>query len=345
MPELARLVSLPSRIKGALYGLAVCDALGGPVEFKARGSFEYVTAMLPNGNFGLPAGCFTDDTSMALCLAHSLLESQGKSDILDQVKKYVSWWQTGYMSSTDKCFDIGNATRNALDTWDDMLSQIQQDDAFPVERTQSYILSYITDDFAKEHCCGNGSLMRVLPTALISPAEPDAVKLAHDSSLPTHPHPRCIQACMIYTTLVHRALKGASKTDLALSINDVINHISADTSTSPIDSVLAERFKPYRSLEDWKTTSVESIRSTGYVVDTLEASLWAFFTCNTFEDAAIRAVNLGDDADTVGAICGGLAGAYHGFEAIPEKWLRKMRKVELLEQTAQQILIQRNATV
>src|ERR1700712_2530816 len=115
MPEL---VSQASRVKGAIYGLAVCDALGGPVEFKSRGSFKQVTAMLPNDNFGLPAGCFTDDTSMALCLAHSLLDCDGNSNTVDQVRKYISWFRDGYMSSVGICFDIGVSTQSTLTLWE-----------------------------------------------------------------------------------------------------------------------------------------------------------------------------------------------------------------------------------
>ncbi|KIW81094.1 hypothetical protein Z517_04117 [Fonsecaea pedrosoi CBS 271.37] len=338
-------VPLSSRVKGAIFGLAVCDALGGPVEFKPRGSFDRVTQMLPNDNFRLPPGCFTDDTSMTLCLAHSLLECGGQSNIVHQAEKYISWWRDGYMSSVGRCFDIGVSTRSALEIWDNFLHLMPRDSSPPVEETERAILKKISFSFGKDEYCGNGSLMRVLPAALIAPSEPDAVHLAHESSLPTHPHPRCVHACMIYTALVLQALNGASKTELAVSLAESVREIPSNISDTPVELVLAERLGKYQTLRDWEETPAESIRSTGYVVDTLEASLWAFFNADTFEEAATLSVNLGYDADTVGAICGGLAGTYHGFEAIPDRWLREMKKTDVLDEVAQKIVEHKSRTV
>ena len=115
---LTPMVTTSSRIRGSLYGVAIVDALGGPVEFRQRGSFPPVTKFRYNSNFGLDPGTWTDDTSMTLCLAQSLVEKEGRFDALDQVKKYVKWWDAGYMSATGSCFDIGNATRRALGTWE-----------------------------------------------------------------------------------------------------------------------------------------------------------------------------------------------------------------------------------
>ncbi|KIW66592.1 hypothetical protein PV04_05910 [Phialophora macrospora] len=331
-------IPLSSRIKGAIYGLAVCDALGGPVEFKPRGSFERITTMLPNENFGLAAGCFTDDTSMTLCLAHSLVDCAGHSNMVDQVKKYISWWQNGYMSSTGSCFDIGVSTLSALKIWADLLTLERGDKTSPVEDAHRAILTKITHDFSKEEYCGNGSLMRVLPTALIASSAPNVVELARESSLPTHPHLRCVHACIIYASLVQQALNGASKIELATSLSESINDIPSNASDTPIEAVLAERIGQYQSLQDWEKTRAESIRSTGYVVDTLEAALWAFFTSDSFEEAAIQSVNLGYDSDTVGAICGGLAGTYYGMDAIRDDWLRGLKRKELLDEVVEKII-------
>ncbi len=296
-------ISLPTRIKGAIFGQAVSDALGGPVEFKSRGSFDWVTTMLPNDNFDLPPGHFTDDTSMALCLAHSLLSNNGHSNIVDQVKRYLSWWRHGYMSSTGDCFDIGVSTESALRLWESMLDSVHGGDTSPAEEALVAMLKRVTDQFARsEEYCGNSSLMRVLPVALLTSSESDAMELAQQSSLPTHPHLRCVHACMIYTSLIQRTLDGASKTEIAISLSEAVNNAPSDSFDISIEPVLAERIGKYRSLNDWQQTTAKSIRSTGYVVDSLEASLWAFFTSNDFEDAAKQAVNLGDDADTVGAV-------------------------------------------
>ena len=333
---------IPPRVKGAIYGLAVCDAFGSPVEFKSRGSFDLVTTMLPNGNFGLPAGCYTDDTSMMLCLAHSLLNCDGKSNTMDQVEKYISWWRNGYMSSVGRCFDIGMSTAHALGRWEKLLERERSHDVSFTEATQQAMVQEIIPHFDKERCCGNGSLMRVLPAALIASTDSDAISLAYYSSLPTHPHTRCVQACVLYVRLVRQALEGSRKEELACNLHKMTEHMQGNPAPNLGDEELLKRINQYRSLEDWGKTSAKSIRSTGYVVDTFEAALWAFFTTNTFTEAAIRAVNLGDDADTVGAICGGLAGSHYGFDAIPTDWVLLMKKKELLHEVVEAILNHRN---
>ncbi|KIX02345.1 uncharacterized protein Z518_08286 [Rhinocladiella mackenziei CBS 650.93] len=341
-------IPLSLRIRGSLYGLAVCDALGGPVEFKKRGSFPRVTSMLPNDNFGIGPGYFTDDTSMALCLAHSLLDNNGHSNIADQVKKYIAWWQQGYMSSTGSCFDIGVSTRSSLTTWSNYMEQEYnhlRPDSVAAEEALLSIKKKITDVFSKEQYCGNGSLMRVLPAALTAQSEQEAVEVARESSIPTHPHLRCVHACMIYVALVYQALNGASKTELAVSLCESVNEPPNNISDTAIESVLKARFQGYRTITDWKSTSSKSIRSTGYVVDSLEASLWAFFKTNSFEEGVLLVVNLGDDADTVGAIYGGIAGAFYGSEAIPERWLEEMQRLDLLNDTVHKILTLREKTI
>ncbi|KAK4940002.1 hypothetical protein LTR10_019854 [Elasticomyces elasticus] len=343
-------IPFTSRVRGAFVGLAVCDALGAPVEFKKRGSFPEVNTMFPNGNFDTPAGSFTDDTSMALCLAHSLLDNDGETNFVDQVKKYIAWRQEGYMSSAGTAFDIGAQTRKALADWSKYLEKDYNHlDPKSVEAEQALrrIQEDINNNYSKENCCGNGSLMRVLPAGLVARSEPDVVRLAKESSLPTHPHLRCTQACMIYSALVYQTLNGASKTEMAISLAESVNDPDPPNNITDfaIEPVLKERIGCYKKLEDWESTSSESIRSTGYVVDSLEAALWAFFKTNSFEEGAILAVNLGDDADTIGAIYGGIAGAYHGFEDIPEKWLKDMKKMDLVDEAIERILTHRNQTV
>lgn len=345
-------LAFSSRARGAFVGLAVCDALGAPVEFKMRGTFPKVTDMLPNANFGLGPGFFTDDTSMALCLAHSLVDCHGESKVVDQVCRYIDWWKTGYMSSTGNSFDIGVSIRLALDVWSRELATAKYDqlppDSVEAEDALRTIERIIDESFSADKFCGNGSLMRVLPAALVARSEPEAVELARESSLPTHPHLRCIHACMIYATLVYQALNGASKTELAVSLGETVNDDDeAETNVSdyPLEPVLKERLKRYQTLGDWEATAAEEIRSTGYVVDSLEAALWAFFKTDGFEEGAVLAVNLGDDADTVGAIYGGLAGAFYGVEAVPERWIREVQRLELVEEAVQKILAFREHTM
>ena len=324
---------ITNRIQGSLFGLAVCDALGGPVEFKARGSFPLVTSMLPNENFDLPAGCFTDDTSMALCLAQSLAEDSG-FDAQDQARKYIDWHRYGYMSSVPErgCFDIGIGTSGVLKAWNDFLTReggAEEIDPGKRRAVTEEGLRMVEKNFGGESYCGNGSLMRVAPIALVYHAVDieEALCYARISSRVTHPHIRCQEACSLFVHLVVRASHGANKGALA----DIV------ATTSFIDGKLAERLNRYENLDVWSAREEEDISSSGYVLDTLEAALWAFFTTDTFERGAIKAVNLGHDSDTVGAVYGALAGAHYGVTEIPDRRWEAMENKALLQKAAKNI--------
>ena len=171
--------------------------------------------------------------------------------------------------------------------------------------------------------------MRTLPAALCAESLPAAVECAHSQSLTTHPHPRCTSACELYTTLVHLCLDGQhDQSDLVRAITDF----------KYADETLRDTLLKYPTLDTWKETPPSSIKSSGYVLHTIEASLWSFFSTSSFEDGAIRAVNLGDDADTVGAIYGGLAGAYYGFDGIPRRWVDDLQRRDLLDGVIRGIL-------
>ena len=336
--------TLASRIRGALLGLAVCDALGAPVEFQQRGSFPLVTEMLPNEAFGTPEGAFTDDTSMTLCLAQSLLDNESTHNSVDQIEKYLAWRSDGYMSSVGWCFDIGVSTNACLSRWSSLM-EFEQSHLRPgspaAEAALLSIERTIRNEYNKEQFCGNGSLMRVLPTALMASSTAKAVDLAIQSSVTTHPHPRCTSACAVYVQLVCLALQSNEPREKAALASSLAN--ASQSPDTDIDEILQSRLAPYKSLDDWRSKPEQEISSSGYVVDSLEASLWAFFTTNTFRDGAVRVVNLGDDADTVGAIYGGLAGAYYGVDAIPAEWLSKMKLLDLLKDITTKILQHKSA--
>ena len=299
-------LSAASRIRGSLYGVAVCDALGGPVEFCWRGTFPPVTGLQYNPNFNLPPGCWTDDTSMTLCLAQSLIDNKGTFVPGDQVKNYVRWYEQGYMSSIGRCFDIGNATRTALSIWRKYLDS--KGSVEDVEGGQGAI----DKSLKKKIQCGNGSLMRVSPIGLVFHKEPaKAIEYAALSSQVTHPYPTNAEACKMYTMLIAAMFDNLSKSDLASMV----------AGWQFEDQDLQSRFGKYRDLGSWQEVGAEQISSSGYVVHSLEASLWAFFTTAAFEEGALKVVNLGDDADTVGAIYGGIAGAFYGVESVPQTWL------------------------
>ncbi|KAI4114364.1 MAG: hypothetical protein LQ345_004834 [Seirophora villosa] len=299
-------VSAASRIRGSIYGVAICDALGSPAEFCRRGTFPPITDLRYSHNFNLPPGCWTDDTSMTLCLSQSLIHSKGAFDSQDQVKRYIRWFEEGYMSSIGECFDIGKATRNALSIWKGYLT----DGAGGEEMSKGQMA--VDKALKKKVTCGNGSLMRVSPIGLVFHGDPArALEYAARSSEVTHPYPTNAEACKVYTRLIVSTFADASKEELAAVFADWIFQ----------DPDLKSRLEKYSGLDSWQEVEAEQISSSGYVVHSLEASLWAFFTTSSFEDGALKVVNLGDDADTVGAIYGGIAGAFYGVETLPSRWL------------------------
>lgn len=277
------------RYRGCLLGLAVGDAIGTTVEFKPRGSFTPVSDMLGGGTFNLKAGQWTDDTSMALCLATSLVEKNG-FDPLDQMQRYLRWYDEGYLSSTGKCFDIGNATRQALERF----------------RATGKPLSGSTHPSS----AGNGSLMRLAPVVLFyAPNLSKAKSYAGKSSRTTHAAAECVQACTLFAGILVRALDGEDKASALFHSN--------------LKGQLSEKINAIAAGE-YQAKTVQHIRGNGYVVDALEAALWCFLKTESFAEAVLAAANLGDDADTTAAICGQIAGAYYGQNGIPSPWLEKL---------------------
>ena len=277
-----------NRFRGCLLGLAVGDAIGTTVEFKPRGSFPTVTDMVGGGPFHLKPGQWTDDTSMALCLATSLIFNNG-FDPIDQMDRYWDWYQNGYLSSTGEFFDIGNTIREALERY---------------KHTGNPFSGSTSPDMA-----GNGSLMRLAPVPMFY--FPDLEKIIHfagESSRTTHGALECLEACRLFAEMIFRAISGMSKDDILFS------------STIKISS---PKIKEVASGEYRQKTTTE-IQGTGYVVKSLEAALWCFYQTDTFESAILRAANLGGDADTTAAICGQIAGAYYGESEIPAEWLERL---------------------
>ncbi len=249
--------------------------------------------MVGGGVFDLKAGEWTDDTSMTLCLAESLIQSHG-FDPVDQMKRYVRWYREGYLSSNGRCFDIGGEVKKALELF---------------------------DTTGKPYCgstaitaSGNGSLMRLAPIALFYRKHPqDALQKAQDMSRTTHGSPICLDACRYFVSLLLGALNGRGKEELLSKRFSVIPAYQEKNPLRPeVDEIARGSFKRKKPPE---------IKGTGYVADCLEAALWAFYRSNSYKEGALMAVNLGNDADTTGAVYGQLAGAYYGERGIPEKWL------------------------
>lgn len=298
------------RYRGALLGLAAGDALGTTLEFCRPGTFEPITDMVGGGPFSLEPGQWTDDTSMALCLAESILEGQC-FDPVDQLERYCRWHRHGHLSSTGTCFDIGMTVRTAL---------------LEFERTGR---PYCGSEDPRSG--GNGSLMRLAPVPLAWAREPAlALRHAADSSRTTHAAAEPVDACRYFAGLLLGVLAGEPKEVVLLERYSPVSGAWGRQDLTPrIDAVAAGSYKDKHPGE---------IRGTGYVVDSLEAALCAFHRSTSFEEGALMAVNLGDDADTTGAIYGQIAGAYYGAGAIPTRWVSRLAHRGRIEALAEGLL-------
>lgn len=300
------MVSKLDRYLGSMLGLACGDAVGTTVEFCKPGSFEPVTDMVGGGFAKLAAGQWTDDTSMALCLAESLIQ-KGGFDPDDQMHRYVRWYKSGYLSSVGRCFDIGNATRTALEKY------IRTGDPY-------------AGDWS-EKAAGNGSIMRLAPVPLFFAANPrESLERCADSSRTTHWASTCLDACRYLGGLIIGSVAGVAKEELLSAEYCPVDGYWLDFPMCPeMEAVAKGSFKHKQPPE---------IRGTGYVVQSLEAALWAFHNSSNFREGCLLSVNLGEDADTTAAIYGQLAGAYYGKDDIPEHWRAKLAMLELIESLA-----------
>lgn len=306
--------SLQSRRRGTFLGLAVGDALGAAVEFSRPGTFEPVADFRGGGPHGLGPGEWTDDTSMALALADSI--GQVGWDLGDQMRRYLQWKDQGRYSVTGECFDIGTTVSQAMQRF---------------SRTGDARSSGSTD----ERASGNGSIMRIAPlpmrfSHLLATDLEQLLKLAAESSLPTHGSPQCLSACRYLTLVLCGLIQG-----------------------EPREAVLAPEWPPleqlrrcfplHREIEEvvhgsYRHKNPPDIAGTGYVVKSLEAALWAFHDVSNYSEAVLRAVNLGDDADTTGAVCGQLAGACWGEGGIPQRWREGLAGRDMIEPVLEKLL-------
>ena len=287
----------PDRAKGALVGLALGDALGTTLEFAGRDTKPPVTDLMGGGPFGLAAGEWTDDTSMALCLADSLLE-RGLLDVQDLMERFLRWWEEGHNSVTGECFDIGVTTAAALQSY----------------RNTGEPLSGSTDP----RSAGNGSLMRLSPVAIRWWHDRSrATAAARLQSRTTHGAAQAVEACALYAELLVEAIAGTPK--------ETVLRAREWRGDAQIAEVAAG---------SWRARERNDISSSGYVLHTLEAALWCVDRSDSIEDALVLAANLADDADTVAAVTGQLAGALWGMSGAPAGWLEKLAWRERLEALA-----------
>ena len=313
MDKQENLESLRTMISAVIYGLVVGDALGVPVEFEKRDTYSIID-MIGYGTYNQPPGTWSDDTSLTLALMEHLGE---KSDLSILMDKFVAY-RDGYLTPFGYCFDIGIATNEAIERY----------------------LSGISPEVCggkDERSNGNGALMRISPLVFLLLKNfnlIDQVIVIKKYTTVTHGHPRSIVASIIYLFLLKDMLFNDSLPEVLDSVQIKLEEIF--TQNSEYWEEYENHFKEIFD-EEFYHISREEIKSTGYVMDTLKACLWCVGTTNSFKDAVLKAVNLGEDSDTIGAITGTLAGAKYSFESIPKEWIERIANKTLIDEKCEQL--------
>ncbi|KRB54041.1 ADP-ribosylglycohydrolase family protein [Flavobacterium sp. Root186] len=307
---------MENNIKAGLFGLAVGDALGVPVEFESRTYLKEnpVSDMFGFGTHHQPEGTWSDDSSLAFCLAESLCSG---FDLNDIAKNFVRWYSADLWTPHGEVFDIGIATRSAILN----IAKGHQPD--------------LCGGF-EEKDNGNGSLMRILPLVFYLQKEKDIEiiyqKVKQVSSI-THAHFRSVFSCFIYVVYCLEILKGKEKFEVYREMQRILLKFLEDKKYNEFEIQLFDRILK----NDISTYPEINIHSSGYVLDSLQASFWCFLNFETYEETVLKAVNLGEDTDTTGAIAGGLAGIYYGIENIPKKWIEKLVKSNEIKDLAERL--------
>ena len=269
------------KAKGMLWGLVVGDAFGSPIQFSGRDSHPWITEMVACPVFNLPAGYWTDDGSMAMCIMDSYIR-KGGYDLKDIGATFAKWLREGYLSAIDgRAFDVGGATCASVTAF---------------ARNGSLVNGY-------EDSQGNGSIMRFAPSYLLAQKERDPVKVMHEISDLTHASSVVRNVCDAFASVLDEHMAGRR------------------THSGP-----------------GKELKRELVINSGWAVSTLQAALWAFNTTESFEEGLIAAVNLGGDSDSIGAVFGQIAGAYYGFDAIPERWVKAVKTWETVDNLIERFL-------
>ncbi|QSI02206.1 ADP-ribosylglycohydrolase [Treponema ruminis] len=305
---------MKEKIRNTLYGAIVADALGVPVEFKDRGYLKKnpITDMIGYETYNLPKGSWSDDSSMTLCLAESIGRLKG-IDYEDVMKNFVSWFDKGKFTPDGKLFDIGMACRKSIVNFMDKTPALECGQK-------------------SEWDNGNGSLMRISPLPLYlyqkfgsdAMSKEEAFELIHNVSRLTHGHKISLIGCDIYCAVMIEILNGAKKEELLQKalpkIGDYVRH-------NPLYTPALAKYDRITHMS-FARLSEDKIKSSGYVVDTLEAALWCFLTTENYRDCVLKAVNLGSDTDTVACVAGSISGLYYG--GIPTDWIEAIRNRKLV---------------
>ncbi len=300
-----------------MIGLAVGDALGVPVEFQSRWTLKDhpVTGLRGYGTHYQPPGTWSDDSSLALACLDSL---RGGISYADMLGKFSSWLLDAEYTATGKVFDVGNTTEAAIQRFQQGTNPLKCGGHGDMDN-------------------GNGGLMRILPICIycflrqkqVCTSEDEAIQTVHNICGLTHGNIRSQMSCGLYYFMVKSVLEGQGdlRSRLQAGLDKGFSYYRRDLR----NMAELENFSRLTDLEKFAETEEEDIRSTGYVVDTLEAAVWCLITSSSYEESVLKAVNLGDDTDTVGAVTGGLAGLYYGYEQIPEEWREGLARREWIE--------------
>lgn len=316
-------------IRSIMLGHAVADALGVPVEFRSREELRLdpVTDMREYGTHSQPRGTFSDDTSMSIAALDAI--KGGELDYLGTMKNFVSWYERGEYTSGGVAFDIGGSCYRAIHSFGD------SDGACALGHGDS-----------GEYTCGNGGLMRIHPFALYAYYKEEdtarRMKMIHDATALTHAHPRCLLGSGIFSHILWELIRKPEKASLTRGVAfSLVYYSGAVENGSPELSCEIQTykrvFKSLATVTGCMRTPESEIRSTGYVVDTLEAAMWCVMSTNDYGSAVLRAVNLGGDTDTVAAVTGALAGALYGEEGIPPEWLSALVGREQIESMCEEL--------
>ena len=303
--------------KSGIYGLIIGDAVGVPVEFTSREDRKKtpITDMTGYGTYNQPEGTWSDDSSMVLATLASI-KDKGKIDYKDIMYRFHDWCMYGEYTPFGEVFDIGIATSRAVMKY--------SNGAKPLESGGK-----------TEWDNGNGSLMRILPVCLylfeqqksLNISDDEVIDMVHNCSALTHAHIRSQLACGIYYFLVKAVIEkdGEITERLQIGIDNAFRYYRLNT------GVEISSYNRIISLFEFKDIPEENIKSTGYVVDTLEAALWCLLNTSSYREAILKAVNLGNDTDTIAAVTGGVAGIFYGYENIPDKWKSQIQRKDLIE--------------
>lgn len=317
------MTELQTKFRNGIYGVAAGDALGTPVQFCSREELRKypITGMKNDGTYRLPAGTWSDDTSMSLALAESLgrLNDINYEDIMDN---FVKWNNCGKFTPDGKSFDQGYTCLTAIENW------LNRKELGWPEKAVDCGLTKFKDN-------GNGSLMRILPIAFYIYAKYGKKSYLHGDivrnvSKLTHAHPISQFACEFYCNMIYQMLENPelSKNEIFQNVKNVMLKIWKAPELKNDKAELKNVFdRLYDS--DFDIVPDEEIQSSGYVVHSLEAAIWCFLSTNNYCECTLKAVNLGEDTDTIAAIAGGLAGVFYG--EIPKEWIDELRGKDVIE--------------